>query len=226
MTTAKPQPPYTSNLQITSSFTAEDFMPDGNLEKPVWQSAHSVRFDHDWSGKRKFPDLTTEVASLWSSKYLYVAFRCKYRSINVYQGEDPAKERWELWERDVVEVFVNPGPQKVNHYYEFEVAPNNQWIDLEIDLTKKPFGNAAWNSQFEHAVHLDEKQHVWTCEMRIPLSALKAQIQPGKSWRINFYRAEGEGGDLQRALLAWSPIPGDKPNFHVPSRFGLLHFEK
>ena len=47
--------------------------------------------------------------------------------------------------------FVNPEPARVNHYYEFEVAPNNQWIDLEIDKDKTPFNDAKWNSGFDHA---------------------------------------------------------------------------
>src|SRR2546430_10315709 len=49
-----------------------------------------------------------------------------FRSLNVYEGEDSAKERWQLWDRDVAEVFLNPEPARVPHYYEFEVAPNNQ----------------------------------------------------------------------------------------------------
>jgi alpha-galactosidase len=226
MTTAAQQPIYTSNAQITSKLATEDFVPDGNLEKPVWRKAVPVSFDHDWAGQRHFPQLRTEVRSLWTSKYLYVSFRCNYAELNVHQAEDPAKERWQLWERDVVEVFVNPEPQRMQHYYEFEVAPNNQWIDLEIDLTKQPPGTAAWDSRFDHAVRVNEKKHVWTCEMRIPLSSLRAEIQPDALWRVNFYRAEGKGSDLERALLAWSPVPGEHPNFHVPSRFGVLQFEK
>ena len=47
--------------------------------------------------------------------------------------------------------FSNPQPERITHYYEFEVAPNNQWIDLEIEKTKTPFNDAAWNSGFSHA---------------------------------------------------------------------------
>ena len=216
--------PYTSNIAISSQHVTSDFVADGDLDKGVWRLAPRAGFDHNYTGDKRYPELRTEVASLWSDKYVYFAFWCKYKEINTYKSEDPAKERWELWERDVVEVFLNPEPEKVNHYYEFEVAPNNQWLDLEIDLDATPFNDAGWNSGFEHAVRIDEKRHLWTCEMRIPLSALKAHITSGAQWRGNFYRAEGMGPDEQRSLLAWSTVPAKPEAFHNPSRFGIIRF--
>ena len=85
-----------------------------------------------------FPQSATEIASLWTPAYVYFAFRCKYTTLNLFEGKDPSKDFWTLWDRDVVEVFLNPHPEHMKHYYEFEVAPNNLWIDLEIDLDKKP----------------------------------------------------------------------------------------
>ena len=219
-----PPVPYTSNALLTSQHVAHDFVPDGNLDGGVWRLVPRVTFDHNYTGEKRYPALQTEVASLWSEKYVYFAFWCKYHEINVYKGEDPAKERWGLWERDVVEVFLNPRPERVNHYYEFEVAPNNQWIDLEIDLDKKPFNEAGWNSGFEHVVRVDARHHLWMCEIRIPLSALKARIAPGTEWRGNFYRAEGTGTDEQRSLLAWSPVVAGPQAFHNPRRFGIIRF--
>jgi hypothetical protein len=144
--------------------------------------------------------------------------------LNVYEGEDVSKERLGLWDRDVAEVFLNPQPEIITHYYEFEVAPNNQWVDLEIDKTKEPFGDANWNSGFVHATKIDARNHIWTAELRIPLTSMKAaSIGPGTLWRVNFLRAAGLGGDEQRLFLAWSSIPEGR-SFHVPSRFGILRF--
>jgi len=219
--------PYSSDARTEAKFSPEDFAPDGDLEKSVWKEATWAKFDHDAPGLRHFPEAETEIASLWTPTYAYFAFRCKYTTLNIYEGEDPAKERWELWNRDVVEVFLNPEPEHVNHYYEFEVAPNNQWIDLEIDLDKKPFNDAGWDSGFEHATRVDARNHLWTCEMRIPVAAVGVRLlRPGAEWRINFYRADGPGGDTQRRFMSWSTIPGEKVTFHVPTRFGLIRFVK
>lgn len=45
----------------------------------------------------------------------------------------------------------------------------------------------------------------------------------GRDVRANFYKC----GDLLQTphFLSWNPIALDKPNFHCPQFFGLLHFE-
>lgn len=215
---------YTSDALIHSKHSARDFVPDGDLTKKEWKDAEWVQFNHDMSGTKHFPESETAVAALWTDTYVYFAFRAKYTTLNIYEGEDIAEERWELWDRDVVEVFVNPEPQRVNHYYEFEVSPNNQWIDLEIDKDKDPFNDAAWDSGYEHATRIDEPAHVWTCEIRVPLRSMNVTtLTPGAAWRINFYRADGPGDDSQRRFMSWSTIPEGR-TFHVPTRFGIIRF--
>lgn len=216
--------PYSVDLKIHSALVARDFAPDGNLQKSPWRKAEWVGLV-DWSGRAAPTEFETRAATLWSTSRVYFAFSCKYSVLNVYENEDPAVERWKLWERDVVEVFLNPEPARVNHYYEFEVAPTNQWIDLEIDLDKKPFNDANWNSGFAHAARIHPEQHSWTCEMSLPLASMGAQRPcAGAEWRLNFYRAAGLGDNQQRYHLCWSPVLGDKPNFHMPTRFGIIRF--
>src|SRR5215467_2847081 len=149
-----PERTYSSGFQTETKHSSMDFMPDGDLNKALWKQAKWLEFDNDASGKSHFPEQATRVASLWTDTHIYFAFSSRYDSLNIYEGEDPKVERWQLWDRDVVEVFLNPQPERVNHYFEFEVAPNNQWIDLEIDKTKDPFNDASWNSGFEHATRI------------------------------------------------------------------------
>lgn len=219
---SKPEQAYSSSVEAETRHASENFVPDGDLAKPSWKHAKWLEFDNDASGKSHHPEVTTRVASLWTQTYIYFAFSGRYDSLNIYEGEDSKPERWQLWDRDVVEVFLNPQPERVNHYFEFEVAPNNQWIDLEIDKTKDPFNDASWNSGFEHATHIDVEHHVWATEMRVPLAAMNIKdAHPGMQLRVNFFRAAGKGGDDQRKFLAWSIIPEGK-TFHVPTRFGIL----
>lgn len=218
------QSPYLSSVEIVSEFSRSDFVPDGDLNKKVWARAKWVQLDHDMSGRLHYPEADTRVAALWTEKFVYFAFQCKYTALNIYEGEEAVKERWELWERDVVEVFINPQPERVNHYYEFEVAPNNQWIDLEIDKTKTPFNDAGWDSHFDHAAQIDSKNHIWNCEMRIPVSSMGvAAMQADTQWRLNFFRADGAGGDSKRRFMAWSSIP-EGNSFHQPVYFGIIKF--
>jgi len=216
------EPAYSSSVAAETKHSSANFLPNADLTKPVWKHAKWLEFDNDASGQSHYPEAATRVASLWTETHIYFAFSARYDSLNIYEGEDPKSERWQLWDRDVVEVFLNPQPDHVNHYFEFEVAPNNQWIDLEIDKTKDPFNDASWNSGFEHATRIDAEHHLWTTEMRLPLAAMNVKDpRPGMQWRVNFFRAAGKGGDDHRKFLAWSFIPEGK-TFHVPTRFGIL----
>jgi hypothetical protein len=215
---------YTGTAQIRAKLLREDFVPDGDTSKKIWKQARWIEFSHDMAGRHVYPDAQTRVAAAWTERFVYFAFQSSFTSLNLFEGEDLAKEKLQLWDRDVAEVFINPEPLRLDHYYEFEVAPDNRWVDLEIDKNKTPFNDAAWNSGFEHATRIDAKRHTWTCEMRIPVAALMAtQLQSGAEWRVNFFRADGPGDDDHRRFLAWSPIPEGK-TFHVPARFGVLRF--
>lgn len=217
---------YTSDIRIISNFSPEGFALDGDLQKEVWKRAHWVRFDHHMSGQKRYPQSETEVATAWTPHNVYFAYRCKFVELNVYKDADPAVKTWDLWNRDVVEVFLNPQPERVNHYYEFEVSPNNLWIDLEIDIDKTPFNDAGWESHFDHATRIDHGLRIWTCEMRIPITPMRAkEISAGTEWRLNLFRADGPGDDSQRRFLSWSTIPTGA-SFHNPTRFGIIQFAK
>jgi alpha-galactosidase len=218
---------YSSNIEIVSNFYPMDFDPDGKLNKSMWGNATPIRFDHDWLGQKRFPELETRVASLWTPEHFYFAFWCRYIELNTFAGEDSRPEKYGLWDRDVVEVFLNPLPEQQRHYYEFEVAPDNKWVDLEINLDTDLVFDHTWDSHFQHRTHLDEEARLWTCEMRIPTQSVGVpSIHPGWNCRINFYRCDGLGDDSVRRFLAWSPTLSDKPTdfFHVPSRFGVIRF--
>lgn len=216
---------YTSHSRIRARFIPHEFTVNGSLDNEAWKHAQWISFDSSADGKTRYPDLLTQAAMLWTKQSLYLAFRSRYLSLNTYQSENPVMERWELWKRDVVELFVNPFPTDVNRYYEFEVAPNNQWIDLKIDKTKSPpLHDASWNSDFMHATRIDPARHIWTCEICIPIRSMDAPPpHPGTEWRLNLFRSDGP--ESARRSLAWSIVPGSD-TFHVPTRFGALQFTK
>ncbi len=215
---------------LTSEYLSSDFRPDGDLTKPIWAKATRVRFDRDaFDEPLVYPDLETMVASRWTQRYLYLAFWCRYVRLDFFKGEEPAVERWQLWDRDVVEVFLSPHHEQRSRYYEFEVAPNNQWIDLAVDLgaKPKPVHDMQWNSGFEHVAKIDAARREWTVEMRIPMASMgTAHVEEGTEWRVNFYRADGENNQRrdEQKLLSWRPMPLANGSFHQPASFGVLRF--
>lgn len=164
-----------------------------------------------------FPQLATTVRVLWSDSFLYLGYHCPFTTITTFEPAELDKERFGLWDRDVVESFINADPANLRHYTEFELSPNGEKLDLVLKPPNKDF---PWSSHFETAVKIDHAAKVWTAEMKIPLSSLSdRKPTAGTRWRINFYRHDA----ANKAFLAWSPTLS--ATFHVPERFGTLVFE-
>ena len=193
-----------------------------NASCPVeeWQRAEAISFCSDWQGKNFDPGRNTQVRALWSEQTLYLRFECRYRELCVFEDADPDGRRDYLWERDVVEAFLQPDPALPLFYREFEVSPNGMWVDLDI----YPGGRADLKSGMQRSAFVDRGSHVWTAEMAIPLLALTSDFDPARIWRANFYRVEGL--KEPRAYLAWQPTHTPQPNFHVPAAFGNLRFAR
>jgi predicted TIM-barrel fold metal-dependent hydrolase len=208
--------------RMVASHVASDFVPDGNLDKAEWKGVPEVWIERNSVNAALRPDLRTCVQALWSDQNLYLAFRCPYGRITAYEPAQ-AEERWQLWEKDVVEAFIAPDAADIDNYKEFEVAPNNDWLDLDIGRRTKTV-DWAWNSGWQHATRTDEAAKVWTCEIRIPLKAIDAKrtVTAGTEWRINLYRCDDSGAP--RAYLAWNP-PRCR-SFHTPASFGIIEFRR
>jgi len=208
---------------VWSSRASADFIPDGNLDKQIWTSAQQIRFERDAFQDLACPEIETSVATVWTPRFLYLAYWCKFVNLRTFEGENPAEERWGLWHCDVAEAFVAPSADAASHYFEFEVAPNNQWLDLEIVLNESNLSIKNWNSGFLHATQVDKALRMWTAEMRIPVQIMGVnEIDPGFHWRINFCRCDGPVD--QRRFLSWCSLDADHHSFHQPTRFGRLRF--
>ena len=156
---------------------------------------------------------------LWTSDLIYLRYLCRYRSIHVLTDADSNGRRNELWGRDVAEVFLQPDRFGEKYYKEFEVSPSGQWLDLDIT----PEGLKHIASGMRSRVALDEARRLWTADVAIPIAAITSAFNPARTWRVNFFRCEGL--EPQRFYCAWQPTETEKPNFHVPQKFGWLRFE-
>jgi len=192
---------------------AQEF-PDSS----AWEQSLPLRFAHDWKGENGDPARATEVRLLWTTDTLFVRFLANYRSITVF--EDARADGWrdELWKRDVAEVFLQPDPRDPWKYKEFEVSPNGLWIDLDITSGRKE----ELRSKLRRRVARDVAAKTWTAELAIPMRSLTPSFDAKQTWRVNFFRAEGE--TEPRFYSAWSPTYSQEPNFHVPEAFGKLQF--
>lgn len=198
---------------------------DARHPAPEWATATPVMFCMDWQGRNPDPARTTEVRVLWTPATLYLRFACRYRGMFVFEDSDANGRRDHLWDRDVVEAFLQPDPSRPRHYTEFEVSPNGMWIDLDIAPREiYPEGRKDLNCGLARSVWLDSEQRTWAAELAIPMKGLTANFDPAAVWRANFYRVEGPREP--RFYSAWQPTKTAEPNFHVPTAFGKLRFRE
>ncbi len=120
----------------------------------------------------------------------------------------------------MAEAFLQPDDFNSRNYKEFEVSPNGFWVDLQISEAPR----RDLKSGLKCMASIDEHARRWSAQLAIPMHSLTLSFDPTKSWRANFFRAEGK--DPNRAYLAWRPTHTSQPQFHVPAAFGTLTFEK
>jgi predicted TIM-barrel fold metal-dependent hydrolase len=200
-----------------------DFPPTGALAEPEWDHAAPGWIECATRDGGVVSELSTNVRALWSDRYLYLGFVAPYTQLTVFDPPLASGKRFDmnqpglsLWDRDVVEAFINADPDNLNHYAEFQVAPTNERLDLRLRLPERDF---EWQSGFESAVAIDEASRTWRCVMRIPLASLSAaQPESGTRWRFNLFRCDR----AHNAFLAWNPTLSG--TFHVPEKFGMLAF--
>ncbi len=197
---------------------AEEPDTEGFPGPSAWGLAKALRFTTDWRGENADPERETEVKLLWTSETLYLRFSAKYRTITAFPYAEPNGRRDQLWDRDVAEVFLQPGPSQLRCYKEFEVSPNGFWIDLDI----APGEKHDLKSGLRRRVVLNEAAKTWVAELALPMKCLVARFDPAAKWRVNFYRVEG--ASEPRFYSAWRPTRTSAPNFHVPEAFGELIF--
>jgi alpha-galactosidase len=191
---------------------------DGFPIPSSWEVSAPVRFHADWQGKNPDPERETEVRLLWTSEWLYLRFRARFREIIVFSDAEPNGRRDQLWDRDVAEVFLQPDPTHLRCYKEFEVSPNGFWIDLDI----APGEKHDLKSGLRRRVILNEAAKAWVAELALPMKCFVDRFDPAAIWRVNFYRVEG--AIEPRFYSAWQPTRTAVPNFHIPEAFGELVF--
>jgi hypothetical protein len=184
-----------------------------------WRASHPLYMEKDGFGKI-VPRYRTEVRTRWTNSNLYFLFVCPYEELYLKPAPSTQKETNKLWNWDVAEIFIGSDFTNIKRYKEFEISPQGEWIDLDIDLNKPHHEDGwTWNSGFEVKAHIDEDTHTWYGAMRIPLAAIDSRpAVVGRTMRINLFRSQGPPSHQQ--AVTWQPPMKD--SFHVPERFGLI----
>src|SRR5438876_8473990 len=147
-------------------------VPSTDPAVPFWHVARPVYADKGRYGQT-LQRYRTEIRSRWTEKNLYFLFICPYEELNLKPSPSTSTETYQLWDWDVAEVFIGSDFQNIRRYREFEVSPQGEWVDLDIDRDfVQADGGIKWNSGFTSKARIDEKKKIWYAEMKIPFAAI------------------------------------------------------
>lgn len=215
------QTAMTNNTRLKISRIDKDFAIS-ELQNEKWSSAKEVRIDKYWSGAAAPEGRRVGTRLLWSETALYIRFEANQdEPLVVSDPPNLTSKTMGLWNRDVCEIFIAPDKNKRTRYFEFEIAPNGEWIDLGIEIRgRKRKTDEGYKSGMESAAKIGGKTIVMA--IKVPWKALGKAPKAGDIWLGNLFRCVGK--DPGRGYLAWQPTKTKKPNFHVPEKFGEFEF--
>ncbi|MEO7675030.1 MAG: carbohydrate-binding family 9-like protein [Pyrinomonadaceae bacterium] len=195
-----------------------------DLNDKAWHKAKENSVKKYWSGKAAPSGRHFKVQMLWSKTALYVRFEAhQSETFVIFDKPDLSKKTLGLWDRDVCEIFIAPDTSEPRRYFEFEIAPTGEWVDVGIDTTSGE-RKSDWDymSGMESAVSVGKDKLVMA--IRIEWKAFGKTPKEGDIWLGNIFRCIGKNPN--RGYLAWSPTLTKNPNFHVPAKFGRFVFQK
>jgi len=202
-----------------SAYATDDVVLETDPGSPFWRGAPSVYAEVDNWG-HLMPAYRTQIRSRWPRKNLCLLFACPYEELYLNPSPHVAEETYGLWNWDVAELFIGSDFQNIRRYKEFEVSPQREWTDLDVNLDLPDHRVGwTWNSGFQGAAPIDPKAKIWYGAMRISFAALDTRPPVnGRTYRANLFRTQGPPN--RRKSIAWKAPMSD--TFHVPTSFGLL----
>src|SRR5215472_2114715 len=143
--------------QAQSVFSDRDCPPDTNPLSDFWLDVPVALLTQNSHGEPLLGP-STEVRSRWSLTHLYLLFTCPYEVLYLKPDPDTSKETNKLWQWDVAEVFVCPHSDNIRRYKEFEVSPQGEWVDVDVDLDSPNHEDGwVWTSGIEVASRIDDQ---------------------------------------------------------------------
>ena len=207
--------------KIKVAHVKNDFLIQ-EFDNKSWKQAETVLIDKYWSGENAPIGRHAKAELLWSKTALYVRFEANQAEPLIVSATPSLQTKTKgLWDRDVCEIFLAPNRSEPRKYFEFEIAPNGEWIDLGIH--QKPDERITdwdYSSGMQSAARTEKDKILMA--IKIEWKAFGKTPKAGDVWLGNLFRCVGAGET--RGYLAWSPTETKEPAFHIPEKFGEVEF--
>lgn len=139
---------------------------------------------------------------------------------------------------EAVELFISPGSEDPQVYYELQLSPAN--VSRQVRVTfphgknQRPIFDDSWHcNEIKTETYVDgylnepkKKSKGWQGIFSIPFtcfSDLDHAVKVNDVWRVNVFRIDRWPEEM---YCAWLPTFLSPPSFHSPEHFGHLLFTR
>src|SRR5512143_1003735 len=109
--------------------------PTADPDSAFWKGIRGVTIEKSVLGP-VMPEFRAEVRSRWTNEYVYFLFIGPYQKLTLKPDPDITNETYRLWEKDCFEVYLGADFEHTNLYREFQMSPQGEFLDLDIDSTR------------------------------------------------------------------------------------------
>lgn len=170
--------------KLTTRFTSEKILIDGNLNEEIWKSAEIatdfVMYEPD-NGTPESVDRKSEVKVVYDHEAIYVGA--------ILYDSNPENIKRELSNRDDFATADHFGIM-LNGYndgqQDFRFYVSAAGVQMDCVYTEYNGEDFTWNAIWDSHVHITD--YGWVVEMKIPYAALRFPTDKKQTWGVNFYR--------------------------------------
>jgi hypothetical protein len=194
----------------------------GRGDHKAWNKANILTdFSYPWEAE-KAP--ATSFSALWDGEWLYCLYHVKDDSVITLVKKN---DKIEVGASDRVEIFMTRDVA-MTPYYCLEMDATARVLDYRASYYRKMDYTWQWpHKQF--IIKTAARKDGYIVEIAISIKSLKdLELLQNKQIRAGLFRAECKSirnGKADLRWISWIKPNSAKPDFHIPSAFGVLVLE-
>lgn len=194
----------------------------GNI-LPDWSSANLLRdFTYPWISET-VPKMSFR--ALWDDLRFY--FRFDVEDKNVFTVSE-TNHKMEVLNSDRVEIFFRIN-SRLNPYYCLEIDPLGRILDYKAFYYRRFDYKWQWPGKKQIMVHVSQTDPGYCVEGWLTLYSLrKLLLLQNNTLQAGLFRGQCLGLNEEKGRfrwISWVPPSSEKPDFHIPSSFGMIRLE-
>ena len=213
------------NTYLVKKISPGEMIIDGKGTNTLWQQANVLEdFSYPW---REETPPKTVFRALWDGDFLYLLYWAEDPDI-FYKSEQMGE--MDVVNSDRVEIFFKKDDE-MNPYYALELDALGRILDTEGRYYREVDFEWNWPEGQLIVKANTEKEGYWV-EVSVSMSSLEelGMWKKGQTYlNAGLYRGEytvDQGMEPSVKWISWIKPDSPKPDFHIPSSFGVLNLEQ